>query len=282
MTVHRTRHAHLNAVAAQASKAIGNIGTNIAVMLGTGWGDAVTLKEDAIPLSLLCGELFGTLAVLPGHARRLGVATIGDTRIIALSGRIHMYEGNRDAVYLLMRILWELGVRKLIMTSASGGMRDYIRKGDIVVVTEIIARCPSPVDGPPFPIPHAMIRHGLMQSIWASAPVSRVHIGHLVTNAGPALESPGNRLAVDQPGVQCVGMSGSPEQECFASFVEQDALQAGKHAFVVPITCISNGLNDPHGHLSNTETMRANNARLASMLTHVVEKTERVPLGDIE
>lgn len=272
-----TRHQRLNSSAEAASQRVitqlGAIGTKTAAVLGTGWGGSVKLIKSMKLADI--HPLFGTLADLSGHARMIGIAIIGGKRVLVVSGRIHMYEGNRDAVYLLMRILWELGIRKLILTSASGGMRDCIRKGDLVVVMDIVSHCPSPVDGPPFPVPGPMIRHDLMQTIWGSVPVGRVHIGNLAVNQGPALESPGNRLRVDQPGIQCVGMSGSAETECFASFVEQDDLKTGKHAFVVPITCISNGLNDPHSHKGNTETMIANQKRLASMLTHVVEQTAR-------
>ena len=277
MSAQLTRHDRLNKEARSATERIitwlGEIDTNIAAVLGTGWGGSVKLIKSMKLADI--HPLFATLADLPGHARMIGIAIIGGKRVLVLSGRIHMYEGNRDAVYLLMRILWELGIRKLILTSASGGMRDCIRKGDLVVVMDIVSHCPSPVDGPPFPVPGPMIRHDLMQTIWGSVPVGRVHIGNLAVNQGPALESPGNRLRVDQPGILGVGMSGSAETECFASFVEQDELETGKHAFVVPITCISNGLKDPHSHKGNTEAMIANQKRLASMLIHVVEQTAR-------
>lgn len=274
------RHEELNAKAKSAAERvttwIGKIDTNIAAVLGTGWGDSAALTKRICLAEI--DQLFVNLADLSGHARKLGIANIGGKRVLVVSGRVHMYEGDRDAVYLLMRILWELGIRKLILTSATGGMRDCIRKGDIVVITDLIKNLASPADGPPFPNPHSMIPHELMQRIFRGATVGGVHIGHCVSNAGPDFESPGDRLQIDRPGVQCVGMSGRPEATCFASFVEQDGLKAGKHAIVVHVTCISNGLNDPHGHKSNTETMRQHQDRLFKMLLHTVLLTAKHPV----
>lgn len=249
-------------------------------MLGTGWGNSVALAKGAINLADIHPH-FASLADLSGHARKIGIATIAGKKVLVLSGRIHMYEESRDAVYLLMRILWELGIRKLIVTSATGGMRDYIHTGDIVVITDLVKNLASPVDGPPFPNPHAMIRNELMHNIFASAPVNRVHIGHCVSNAGPDFESPGDRLQIDRPGVQSVGMSGRPEAACFASFVEQDGLVAGKHAIVVPITCISNAITAAHGHASNTAAMNEekNLKRLKTMLEHTVKLVAEQTLG---
>ena len=269
-----SRHQRLNSSAEVAQNVIdllGKIHTNTAVILGTGWGKSAKLIK-SIKLAHV-HPLFNALADLSGHAREIGIAMIGGKRVLVVSGRVHMYEGNRDTVYLLMRILWKLGIRKLILTSATGGMRDEVRKGDIVVITDLVKNIGSPVDGPPFPNPHGMINKELMHRIFAGAPINRVHIGHCVSSSGPDFESPGDRLQIDRPGVQCVGMSGRPEATCFASFVEQSDLAADKRAIVVPITCISNGLADPHGHTSNTAAMNANADRLSMMLEHAVRLT---------
>jgi purine-nucleoside phosphorylase len=249
-----------------------SLGLDTAVVLGSGWGNAVTLEKGIINLPDV-HPIFSQLARLDAHARKLGVAKIGGKTVLVVSGRIHMFEGDRDAVYLLMRIVWELGIRKLILTSATGGLRDYIHTGDFVVITDLVKNLSSPVDGPPFPNPHAMICNQLMHSIFAGAPVNRVHIGHCISNAGPDFESPGDRLQIDRPGLQSVGMSGRTEAACFASFVEQAGLKAGKHAIVVPITAISNDVAAEHGHASNTAAMIANSDRLSKMLKHTVRET---------
>ena len=271
------RHNELNhraeTGAAALVSAIGDIDTDIAAVLGTGWGKSVQLFR-SVALSEI-DERFAALSDVPSHARKIGIAIIGGKRVLVVSGRIHMYEGDRDAVYLLMRILWELGIRKLILTSATGGMRDYIHTGDLVVITDLVKNLASPVDGAPFPNPHGMICNTLMHAIFADAPVNRVHIGHCVSNAGPDFESPGDRLQIDRPGLQSVGMSGRTEANCFASFVEQADLIAGKHAIVVPITCISNAITVAHGHASNTAALNKekNLERMKAMLEHTVRKT---------
>lgn len=239
---------------------------DIGVVLGTGWGASIVI-EHPIPLTDL-DPAFEALDDIPGHARTIGVATIAGQRVLVLSGRIHMYEGHRDLVYLLMRILWELDVRTLILTSASGGLRSYLHKGDIVVPNNVIANGPSPVDGPPFPVPHELIFQDVQRRIFMEAGPG-THMGTYVFNLGPRLEGPGDRRMLDIPEVQCVGMSTGPELDCIASFVAQaegtDA-SALAGAMVVPLTCISNGLQDKHGHAANTAVMKAQGARLTQVL----------------
>ncbi len=271
----RSRHQHLNREAKYAAEeiqrhkeCIGNVNSPIGIILGTGWGDSIEV-EDAIELGKL-NSIFANLQTIPGHARKIGIANIAGHKVVVLSGRVHMYEGNRDAVYLMARVMWELGVRKLVLTNAAGGMRDYVEKGDIVVINDIIGRGPVPIDGPPFADTHSMLRQDIARIIWEDSIVLKVHIGHYVYNQGPEFESPGDRLHIDRPGVLCVGMSCRPEAACFASFVEQEGLKPGKDAYVVAISCISNGLVDTHGHATNTAVLKQNSARLGQMLKHVV------------
>lgn len=83
-----------------------DVGTIVAVELGTGWGDSISL-EHAVPLKSLA-RIFATLEGIHGHARKIGIATIGGHRVVVVSGRIHMYEKNPEALYVLERMLWEL------------------------------------------------------------------------------------------------------------------------------------------------------------------------------
>ena len=126
-----------------AKLGIMSVSTKKGVVLGTGWGNHVVLEKH-VPFWEL-DPIFQTLEGIHGHARRIGIATIAGTHVVVLSGRIHMYEQNPDALYVLMRMLWELGVRELVLTNAVGGMRKSVCKGDIIVVNSVIKNGPSPL-----------------------------------------------------------------------------------------------------------------------------------------
>jgi purine-nucleoside phosphorylase len=245
------------------------ITSNIGAVLGTGWGKSVTI-EYGVPLRLLA-DVFETLEGIDGHARELGIAKIGDTYAFVLSGRVHMFEGNREALYVMMRILWELGVRKLVLTNASGGLRKSVAKGDIVVIDGMIRNGPSPLQGARFNDPGAFMNPGLVRRIWATSPEPMVHIGAYIYNTGPEFESEEDRKNIDRPGVVSVGMSTWPDASCWAYFAGSADMKTWKDGVViVALSCVSNGLYDPHGHDTNIAVLEDNSPRLGKMLEHVV------------
>lgn len=242
----------------------------LATVLGTGWGKSVAI-EHAVPLLDLCPQIFGSLKQIEGHARKVGIATIGEQRVFVASGRIHMYEQNPEALYVFVRILWELGARRLILTNASGGLRKSVGRGDIVVVDGITKNCPSPLDGARFTAPGDMLSPRLAREIWATCPLKRVHIGGYVASLGPEFESDEDRAFVDRPGVMCVGMSSFAETVLwtyFANTIGTDRWLG--NAYVSAISCVSNGLIDAHGHESNVSALMENSKRLGQMLEHTV------------
>lgn len=238
-----------------------------AIVLGTGWGDKIT------PLaSVAFGEasgLFNALDGIHGHARRFGVAMVGGKRVLVISGRIHMYEGRPDLIYLLMRIVWSMGVRKIIMTNAVGGLRDVVVKGDIIVARSVIKNCESPLKGAKFQDPNRLIKPDIVRKIWFTCPVRGVHTGDVVVSPGPEFESPADRRFIDRPGVLAVGMSPYADLSCLSYFADQIRIRTMMTSTsVVVISCCSNGIEDPHGHEGNVSVMHANAGRLARMLAH--------------
>jgi purine-nucleoside phosphorylase len=67
-----------------------------------------------------------------GHAGKLVGGTIHGRHVIALSGRVHMYEGHSlQTATFAMRVMGALGVPRVILTNAAGG------------ITEKCSRAPS-------------------------------------------------------------------------------------------------------------------------------------------
>lgn len=264
----------LNAIAQAAAEVflaklgIKSIRTKKGVVLGTGWGNHVVLQK-SVPFEEL-DPIFQTLEGIHGHARRIGIATIAGTRVVVLSGRIHMYEQNPDALYVLMRILWELGVRKLVLTNAVGGMRKSVGKGDIIVVDSVIKNGPSPLKGARFTDPNSLLKQDLIRRIWIASGITAVHIGGIVVSPGPEFESPEDRQFIDRPGVLGVGMSPYADMVCWRYFADTGTDDDRTAASVIVISCCSNSIGDSHGHKSNVGVMNANADRLAAMLYHVI------------
>ena len=112
---------------------------DVAVVLGSGWVDAVSGFEQVgedIPLATLPGFAAPTVA---GHGASARSLRADDVRVLAFTGRHHYYE-SRDVglVAHAVRTAAAAGCRVVVLTSASGGMRDDLAPGDLVVISDHI------------------------------------------------------------------------------------------------------------------------------------------------
>lgn len=84
-----------------------------------------------------------------GHSGKFIFLTIGDKKVVCLSGRLHYYEGN--SVYEAVRpirLLKLIGVKKLILTNAAGGVNKSFKKNDFMLITDHIGvLVPNPLRG---------------------------------------------------------------------------------------------------------------------------------------
>lgn len=98
----------------------------VAIVLGTGWGDAISLKDEcSIPLCEFAG--FEHLKSHPTHKRLLCCGRLNGHLVFVLRGRIHSNEIPNstelaDMVRLQIEMLCLLGVEKFILTAAVGGL----------------------------------------------------------------------------------------------------------------------------------------------------------------
>jgi purine-nucleoside phosphorylase len=112
---------------------------HVAIVLGSGWVDAVSgfeqIGED-VPLATLPGFAEPTVA---GHGASARSLRAGDVRVLAFTGRHHYYE-SRDVglVAHAVRTAAAAGCRVAVLTSASGGMRDDLAPGDLVLISDHI------------------------------------------------------------------------------------------------------------------------------------------------
>lgn len=74
-----------------------------------------------------------------GHPGQMILGKVGDVPVVILQGRIHYYEGHAmEHVVYPTRVLAQLGIQKLILTNAAGGLDPDMRPGDFMLVRDHI------------------------------------------------------------------------------------------------------------------------------------------------
>ncbi|ACZ01230.1 purine-nucleoside phosphorylase [Streptobacillus moniliformis] len=111
---------------------------DIAVILGSGLGKLVDIMEDKKYISYKDIPNFPQISVV-GHAGNLVFGKIGNTRVMALQGRFHYYEGYtmKETAYPVY-VMKLLGIDKMIVTNACGGINPEFKPGDLMIIEDFI------------------------------------------------------------------------------------------------------------------------------------------------
>ena len=195
------------------------------LVLGSGIGRFAERLEDAKSLSY--AEIPGFApSTVAGHAGKLMAGTVAGKKLALMAGRIHVYEGHpAPSIATLVRILRAVGVERLILTNASGGLSLDMPAGTIMIVDDHINfggvnPLIGPNDesvGPRFPdmtdAYDPQLRALLAQA--ADEAGVRVKRGIYLFCTGPNFETPAEVQLFGQWGANAVGMSTVPE--CLAA-----------------------------------------------------------------
>lgn len=140
--------------AAEYVKARAPVVPEVGVVLGSGLGafaDSLT-HATRIPYSEIPGFPASTAA---GHAGELVIGTLGanghgTVEVAVMSGRFHLYEGYTAAqVTTGIRLFHQLGIRKLVLTNAAGGINQELSPGSLVLISDHInLQAVNPLLGP--------------------------------------------------------------------------------------------------------------------------------------
>jgi len=108
------------------------------IILGTGLGPLVEKIDSAVSIDYKDIPNFPESTAL-SHKGRLVCGTINGLPVVAMEGRIHMYEGYplKD-ITLPIRVMKALGADLLVCSNAVGGLNPYYKKGDIMVIDDQI------------------------------------------------------------------------------------------------------------------------------------------------
>jgi purine-nucleoside phosphorylase len=186
------------------------------MILGSGWGDAVADFPVMASLSYEDIPNLGKTGVM-GHAGKLILSEVEGRELIIFQGRRHCYEGEGwTPVILPVWILKQLGAETVLLTNASGGIRDDLKPGSLVVIEDHINMLgANPLQGPHnlnmgvrFPDQTKVYSSTLRKKLLAAGADSE---GVYVTVSGPTFETPAEIRAFRSMGADVVGMSTVPE-----------------------------------------------------------------------
>lgn len=193
----------------------------VGIILGTGLGAlaAEIEVEAAIPYDEIPHFAPSTVE---SHTGRLLVGRLAGRRVVAMQGRLHLYEGYEAwQVVFPVRVMALLGVRTLVVSNACGGMNPLWRPGDVMLIADHINLLGvNPLVGPNldavgprFPDMSAAYDPELQRLAEEVALAGRIGLrrGVYVAVPGPNLETPAEYRMLRAIGADVVGMSTVPE-----------------------------------------------------------------------
>lgn len=247
-----------------------------AIVLGSGLGDFADTLLEAIATP------YGQIPHWPasnvvGHAGRLVVGNVAGKRLAALSGRVHYYEGHDlGTIVFPIRVMGRLGVKRVILTNAAGGINTGFGQGALMIIDDHINLLGSnPLVGanddrfgPRFPDMSEVYSQRLRAVADEAARAKHVPVSHGVYVAvhGPSYETPAEIRFFRTIGADAVGMSTVPE-----------AIAARHMGLdVLGISCITNMaagvLPQPLVHDEVMETARRVRGSFIALLEGIIER----------
>lgn len=191
------------------------------IILGTGLGNFTQYIEPIMVIPY--GEIPNfPVSTVQGHHGELVYGKVGDKLVLAMRGRFHYYEGwTMKQTVFPVRVMKYLGVEKLIVSNASGGVNPTYNTGDIMLITDHINMMPEhPLHGanderfgPRFLDMHEAYSKDLRKRLEETAKANDIDLQHGVYLAlqGPTFETPAEYAMVKRLGGDAVGMSTVPE-----------------------------------------------------------------------
>ena len=249
---------------------------SVGVILGSGLGAFASTLED--PTVIPYGDIphFPDVHVV-GHSGQLVIGTLpgSQTRVAALAGRVHLYEGHAvSKVVHPIRSLAKWGVKGAILTNAAGGINPSFNVGDLMLITDHLNLSgTNPLLGlndarlgTRFPDMSTAYNPIFAERIstWANAAGIKLQKGVYCGLLGPSYETPAEIKMLRAMGGDAVGMSTVCE------------VIAANHAGmnVAGFSCITNlaaGMGDePLNHQEVKASADEARERFIRLLTHSV------------
>lgn len=265
--------------AAQSILRSGAAKPDILLILGSGLGGLADQVEDPVILHYDTIPEFPA-ATAPGHAGRLLIGKWSGHQIAVMQGRFHHYEGlAMEDVVLPIRVMQQLGVQRLLLTNAAGGIRKEMKPGNLMLIRDHISLwAESPLRGmnldefgPRFPDQSRIYdRQWGDQAVQCANELGMtLHEGVYACMRGPQYETPAEIRLLRLVGASAVGMSTVPE-----------AIVAAHGGMkVLALSCITNMaagmLDQPLNHLEVLEVGLQAADRTIALLSAILNRLEK-------
>jgi len=261
--------------AAGAVRKLIKITPRVAIVLGSGLGAFAEQIERPVVLPYREIPHFPQPSV-QGHSGRLVAGLVCGSPVVVMQGRVHAYEGYEpEEVTFPIRMLGRLGITRLVVTNASGGIRLDLKQGQLVLLSDHINFTGSnPVSGPN----NARLGPRFFDMCDAYSERLRV-LAHSIADmpeavylavSGPSYETPAEIRAFRSWGADLVGMS----------TVHEVIVARHMGIEVLGISCVTNMaagiLNEPINHGEVMETGARVQAELTKLLTALVPALDQV------
>lgn len=198
-----------------------NFSPEYGVILGSGLGGFTNDIE--IEFILPYSEIPNfPISTVEGHKGALVFGDISGKKVVAMQGRFHFYEGySMKEVTFPVRVMKYLGVTKLIVSNASGGVNPNYTVGSIVIIKDHVNMMPEhPLRGknderfgPRFVNMSEPYSRKMMTKAKEIASELNITVqdGVYLGLQGPTFETLAEYRMVKALGCDCVGMSTVPE-----------------------------------------------------------------------
>lgn len=200
---------------------MGNLNPKIAIILGSGLGVLSDEFEEKTVIKYANIPNF-PVSTVEGHAGELIIGKISGKEIIAMNGRFHYYEGYdlKESTFPV-RVFKLLGIEKIVITNAAGGVNTDYQSGDFMVINDYLSFfAESVLRGPN--LDEFGVRFSDMSETFdkdlseklkniIKKHTGRVQEGVYAYMKGPTFETPAEIRALRTLGADAVGMSTVPE-----------------------------------------------------------------------
>jgi purine-nucleoside phosphorylase len=247
----------------------------IAIILGSGLGDLVDDVKDVEDISYKDIPNF-PVSTVKGHEGKLVFGKINNIEVMLMQGRFHYYEGYtmKEVTYPIY-VMKKLGIEKIIVTNACGGINRSFEPGTLMLIKDFINLFgDNPLIGvnderlgPRFPDMSEPYRLELIDKAKKIGDTLGIKYAEGVYAGfmGPYYETAAEIVMIGKHGADAVGMSTVPET-IVANYLGMD---------VLGIACITNmatGIQKvKHSHERVVETAKKVSSDLCIWVSRIIE-----------
>lgn len=257
----------------------------IGIICGTGLGGLADTLEDRVDLPYASIPNF-PVSTVKGHKSQFVLGKLKGKVVICMQGRFHLYEGYQPwKIVAPVQVMKLLGVTKLFVTNAAGGINRSYNVGDVMIIKDHInfagmagnnPLCGPNMEkfGPRFPNMSdaydselRKLAHTIVEELGFN---SFIREGVYAMICGPSFETPAEIRFLQAGGCDAVGMSTCPEVTT--------ARHMGMQCF--GLTLVSNlaimGYNECNGIPNHEEVLETGKSREPSIQMLIAKMVERL------